>query len=233
MVDRIASVLAYGVIVLSLLVFSEARGERPLQTEDAGVLDPGACQLQSAFARVGEGGMYERGGYAQFGCGISKGTQVQLAAGQSRSGGSRVDSLVFTGKTAVIALTDDRPGLSIAYSIQGAQSAAQSMRFTQATIKAVYSEPVGAWLVHGNIGWARDLEGRRDSMLWNVAVERPALRAFDWVAELYGDDRVPAWAGTGGRWWLVDKRIWVDASYALQLGATRSRLLTVGISGLF
>lgn len=173
----------------------------------------------------------DRGGYVQFGCGVADGTQLQLAAGRTRSGGMNIDSVVFNGKIALIPLTDGRPGLTIAYSVQGSHAPSQSMRVAQTLVKAVYSAPFAEWLVHGNVGWLRDRESRRDGTLWNLAVERSALGPFDWVAEVYGDDRAPAWLGTGARYWVIDKRIWIDLSFGRQMSAVRPRLLTVGVSG--
>ena len=214
-------------------LLTTARAERPLQTEDAGVLDRGQCQVQSAFARLSGDDGHIRNGYAQLGCGVFDGTQWQLAAGRTRGGGLRSDDLLFTGKTSVIALTDDRPGLVIAYGVQGARSSGEGWRTTQTSVKAVYSAPVGLWLLHGNLGWSRDIRAHRDSALWNLAAERTELGPFDLMGEVYGDDRSPAWVGVGARWWVLPKRVWLDASYGLQLSAARPRLATVGVSLLF
>jgi hypothetical protein len=141
---------------------------------------------------------------------------------------------VFSGKTALIDLTDDKPGLVIAYGLQGGRaSGQQGLRLVQSAVKAVVSVPFGPWLAHANLGWARDREASSDSTTWNLALERTSAGPFDLMAEVYGDDHSPAWANAGARWWLLPKRLWVDASYGVQMSSTRARLATVGLSLLF
>lgn len=224
-------------LVVTSLLFALAplaQAERPLQTEDAGVLERGDCQAQTAFARLSDEGSRVRSGFAQLGCGVFRGTQWQLAAGRTTGDGERSDDLVFSGKTALIDLTDDKPGLVIAYGLQGGRaSGQQGLRLVQSAVKAVVSVPFGPWLAHANLGWARDHEASSDSTTWNLALERTSAGPFDLMAEVYGDDHSAAWANAGARWWVLPKRLWIDASYGVQISSTRARLATVGLSLLF
>jgi hypothetical protein len=227
---------AFGALLLALAltVAPRAQAERPLQTEDAGVLERGDCQAQTAFARLSDEGSRLRSGFAQLGCGVFHGTQWQLAAGRTTGDDARSDDLVFSGKTALIDLTDDKPGVVIAFGLQGGRaSGQQGLRVVQSTVRAVASVPFGPWLAHANLGWARDREASSDSTTWNLALERTSAGPFDLMAEVYGDDHSPAWANAGARWWLLPKRLWVDASYGVQMSSTRARLATVGLSLLF
>jgi hypothetical protein len=157
--------------------------------------------------------------------------------GRTSGAGARNDDLVFSGKTALIPLTDERPGLVVAYTLLGARPRApeqQGLRLTQGALKAVYSVPfAGNWLAHANLGWARDTEARSDSTTWNLALERTEVGPFDLMAEVFGDDHATTWVNAGARWWLVPKTLWLDASYGVQTSGTRPRLATVGVSYLF
>ncbi len=231
------TVLRRSLAAALLCCAAAAHAERPLQTEDAGVLDRGECQGQSAVAQLKDDGARVRNGYVQLGCGVLQGTQVQLAIGRTTGDGARSDDVVLNGKTALIPLTDERPGLAIAYSAVGARPRApeqQGLRLVLGAVKAVYSAPFASnWVAHANLGWARDTEARSDSTLWNLALERTAIGPFDLLGEVFGTDHDAAWLNVGARWWVMPKTLWLDASYGVQTRGSRPRLATVGVSFFF
>ncbi|HYJ98956.1 MAG TPA: hypothetical protein VEX14_12920, partial [Burkholderiaceae bacterium] len=75
---------------------------RPLQTEDAGVLARGECEVEGSTARLSAAGAVERSHGLQLGCGIGISTQLALA-GMLLQGDAADDArgAELNGKTAL------------------------------------------------------------------------------------------------------------------------------------
>jgi hypothetical protein len=218
-----------------LLLAHAAHAGRPLQSEDAGVLERGSCELETALARLDprRGQSRQDAGYAQIACGAGGQTQLALAPGFEHGDG-RANTLTATGKTALRPLTDQQTGVLLAYSLIGSRPHDQGLRLSGSTVRLVVTVPRGPWLLHANVGVLRDHDSRRDSTLWTLAAERTALGAFDLMAEIFGDDRDRApWLNAGARWRVIDERLWLDASYGVQANGVRARMATVGLKLLF
>lgn len=72
-----------------------AQAGRPLQTEDAGVLDRGSCELEGAAARESASGASAREASLQFGCGIGWDSQVALNAAHAKADGDSARALAL------------------------------------------------------------------------------------------------------------------------------------------
>lgn len=224
--------LATGLMLVSMHV---AHAGRPLQSEDAGVLDRGSCEVEAALARLDPRGgeRKEDAAYAQVACGVGGQTQVALAPGFVR-GDERVNSLTMTGKTALRPLTDDQTGVLLAYSLVGTQPRDRGLRLSGSTARLVVTVPRGPWLVHANVGVFHDHDSGRNTTLWTFAAERTEIGPLDLMAEIFGDDRdSAAWLNAGLRWRIVENRLSFDFSYGVQANGARARLATAGLKLLF
>ena len=219
--------------VAAVLGADAAHAGRPLQTEDAGVLDAGACELEVAAARERSDEPSLSGARAQFGCGVGWRSQVAAYAGRERAAGARDDAAGIVGKTWLRELTDEATGVALAWAAGYVRPRGGSATRDGAEVRAVVTHPAGAWLLHGNLGWARDSIEHRDSTVWGAAVERTGLGPVDAMVELFGDDRDRPWANAGVRWNAVPGQVAVDASYGRQLRADGARLVTLGLKLVF
>ncbi len=209
---------------------------RPLQSEDAGVLDQAECEFEAAWGHESGGDASKsRTAAAQVGCGIGAQTQLALGLARSRSGDSRGDGVALTGKTFLRPLTDTDAGWVLAYALSAARASGQSFRHDASEIKAVISVPLPLdnWLAHGNLGWTRSETERQNSTIWSAAVERTGLGRFDLMAEFFGDDRSAPWWNTGVRYTAIDKKLFVDASYGAGMSGARPKRLTIGLKYAF
>lgn len=80
---------------------SPALAGRPLQTEDAGVLEPGACEIEGATHRLSAAGERSTESHLQWGCGIGWTSQIAVAASKARDQGVRSSGLAIGGKTGL------------------------------------------------------------------------------------------------------------------------------------
>ena len=204
---------------------------RPLVTEDAAILDAGACELESYIARLGRPRLNLQWG--QLGCGTGFDTQINAGAGREKTYPGHVTIAAVSGKTALRALTDQQAGVAIAYSVLGGNHV-DHMRHEATEIKAVLSVPHGHWLAHANAGWVRTPSSHGGKTIWALALERRnAAGPVDLMGEIFGDDRAAPWAQLAARWTVVPDRLVFDTSIGAQFNGVHSRQATIGLKLAF
>lgn len=214
-----------------LLAAAAAQAGRPLQAEDAPVMDPQACEVEGASSDWRGGGRDARLSYLQLGCGIGWGSEIALQALRPRE-------FALNGKTQIFSTTrpDGDAQLSLAWSVAH-RPVETAWRRSGAVLILVGSAPLGRdWVVHANLGHQRDELQRRRSTTWALAAEHNGLgEAGRWqpMAEVFGDDRGRPWANAALRVVLLPNRVFVDASVGRQLGGTNARLATAGFKFAF
>ncbi len=204
---------------------------RPLQTEDSGVLEPKACELEAVFERARLSGVSATSRTLQLGCGIGWQTQVALALAQAQ--GARADIYALNGKTALLAPKDDAAAITLAWSLDTQRSAGSSFRHERSALNLVWTQPRGDWLIHANLGWNHSRSARQSTTSYSVAVERTKLGAFDLMAEVLADDRNEATLNFGLRFAALPERLWLDASWGTQLASPSAKLVSVGLKFAF
>lgn len=207
---------------LACAAFSlSAQAGRPLQTEDAGVLERGACELEGATQRVSVDGARATEHALQFGCGIGFKSQVALNASTAKDGSERSRGLALVGKTALWSGAGDNPaGLTLAWGLQWAKADGDSRRHAATDLNLVYSRPLPAELtLHANLGHSRDELGKQRSTTWGLALEHAGFGPVAPMAEFFGDDREPAWWNLGLRWTVVPEKVFLDVSYGRQMSS--------------
>ena len=229
--------------VLLLVLSGGAQAGRPLATEDAGVIDAGGVELESYFSRFSErdeAPVFGRN--IQPSVGVGFGTQFGVGFGhstQSGSGGAE-RQISLSGKTSIKTLTDQDWGLALAYGVSKVRSPSEDdeesprYRYSGAAVNAAFTLPRGDWNFHANLGWQREHLAHRSLTNWALAAERKnAVGPVDLALETYGNDQDPAWLGVAARWSVIDERLFLDSSYAMQLSSTRARQWTLGLKLAF
>jgi hypothetical protein len=224
---------ATGALILAL----PALAGRPLQTEDAGVLDTGGCEVEGVVERVRLDGGTARARSLVANCGVGLRSQLGIGGGWWRALGERSRSAGLGGKTRLWAGdSDGAPAFTLAWAV-GADRTDGRWRRSGYEVKAVASVGAGPGTLHANLGHAREREPRRSLTTWNLAWEHEGLTlggiTLAPMAEVFGDDRGDAWWNLAARLTLVPERLFVDASYGRQTNANKARLFTVGFKLAF
>jgi hypothetical protein len=221
----------------AMVLLSPAHAGRPLQTEDAGLLERGACELEGAGLRLSsdEGRATEIG--LGLGCGIGFNSQLGLGASQSREVGQNTTGVDIGGKTGVWAGEGDAASeVAIAWSL-GATREDSHWRYSETSLNLVGSIPLEPVTLHLNLGHAREVPSRIVSTTWGVAVEHDGfdIGELNWapMAELFGDDRGDPWGNIAARFTLVPERFFVDVSWGRSLGESSEQLFTAGFKLAF
>lgn len=207
---------------------------RPLQTEDAGILEPRTCEVEGATQRLSSPPLPRTTENSlQLACGVGFSTQVALAASRTTVAGTADQGLRFGGKTELWTAGKDAAALTLAWGVSAAKASGGSWKDDVADLAAVFSAPALGLSWHLNLGHERALQGRSSTTVWGVAAEHPGFGPVAPMAELFGDDRGATWWNLGLRWTLREEKAFVDVSYGRQMNAAQPSLLTAGFKFVF
>ncbi len=220
--------------LLCLAAAASAQAGRPLATEDADVLERGACETEGYAARQTLAGAAAVDALAlQFGCGFGWNSQAALGVARERSAGASTIGWGVSGKTAIVERADGGTGITLAWGLGAQRAPGGSMKHESSFLTLVATRAwAGGWLAHANLGWARSESASANATTWNLAVEKPVGGGVELMAEVYGDDREQPWLGTGVRW-SVTERFSVNASWSVQNESPRTKLWTLGFKLAF
>lgn len=220
----------------ALLATSPALAGRPLQTEDAGVLERGACEIEAVLEQAGPAAARVRGQGLGAGCGVGAGVQLGASLAAERADGERSRGAALGAKWR-LAGGDDGPQLTLTAGADWLKAGGSGWQQAGAGLGLVATLPVPGGAVHAAVAHGRDRPGRRDTTSWGLAweLDERALGALAWapMAELLGDDRDGAAFNLGLRLALQADRLWLDASWGRRLAGERERLVTLGLKLAF
>lgn len=213
-----------------------AHAGRPLQTEDAGVLERGSCEIEGVAQRLDAGGVRSSGRSLGLGCGWGWPGQLGLAVERASSGGERETAFSLGGKAALLQPADGSPALTLAWGATATREGSR-WRHTDTSVLLVASASAPGGQVHLNAGTSFEREPRRRVASWGLAYEHEGFAAagLHWapMAELFGDDREGAWANAALRVTLLPDRLFVDLSIGRQQSRDKARLVTAGFKLAF
>lgn len=219
--------MMYRLAALSLVLAScDAHAGRPLQSEDAPVIEARACEMEGAYSDWHTGGDDTPQTYLQLACGVGGQTELGLQLFKPREVG-------LAGKTQLFSTPwrDGDAAVSLGWGLLH-HHVDGGWRRGGVVLNLVTSLPLTRdWVMHAMLGHQRDELEHRRSTNWAFAVEHNGLgEEGRWqpMAEVFGDDHGRPWANAGLRLTLVPQRVFVDASLGQRLGGGRAHLVTAG-----
>jgi hypothetical protein len=194
--DKRAALLA-----ASALLSTTAWAGRPLATDDATILAPGDCQVETWHQHSGP----LREWWAMPACRFGG---WELAAGKGQS-----NNAVLQAKTVLRSLNANGWGLGLAVATQHGMA-------RQHTVNLPLTMSFGgdALLVHLNGGWLRQ-PGAPGRATWSFGSELAFAPRWSASVESYGSHHRPPTRQAGLRYTLVEGRLDLDASVAKTSGA--------------
>ena len=228
-----AMTLAAVAVVLTALAPLAFAG-RPFVTEDAGIIAPGRCEVESFAAyAASRDDPAERGVSLQVACGIGVNTQLALQGEYYGSEGTHRTMGSFNGKTALRPLTDMETGVAVAYALRGTGLPDSSFRHEESNIVLVVSVPLERTVVHANLGVVRTQSDGRTAGAYALLVERLGESGLDFGVEAFGEFNKAPWVGTGVRYAVKPETFFIDASARVQTDSARTRQFTLGVKYAF
>jgi hypothetical protein len=190
--------------------------------DDAAILQPGQCELESWFSRANDG---ERLLHAGAGCRVGP-LELGLAGEYARPDGSSTTAWGLQAKWA----TEVADGFSVGLAVAPAWQAHVRPRYQGTTVAALATwTPSDTWALHANLG--RDfVDGGRDENRWGLAAEWTFRSGWSLVAERYRESQTH-YARAGVRW-AAGENWSVDLSRAQRLSGAGASNWTLGATWL-
>ncbi|MEO1750994.1 hypothetical protein [Thiofaba sp. EF100] len=196
------------------LLADAALAARPMITDDARVVDTGACQLETWFKGQRGGDEY----WAVPACSptdwleITAGASLLLEEGVRRSSG---DSALLQLKTLLKRLPDSGPGWGVGWVVgslsrEHEPSDLLGSYYTYAPISLTLGE--GAFL-HLNPGWLHERDTGRSALTWGVGTEIDLIPRLQVIAETFGEEGLGGYYQGGLRLWIVPDHVQLDTTY--------------------
>jgi hypothetical protein len=225
-----AKFLPFACSLIFFAATTAAHAARPMNTDDANIVDDKACQLESwvktthtslerwAIPGCNLGGEVEWsvGGNAQTEDSVGK-TQFWLAQAKKRwmpVGENSLGISTTVGTMVTRPATTDRPTDKDYY------------------LNVPVTVPLGhERFVHVNAGWVHHQSLGVSRATWGVGTELPLTRQIIAIAETFGEQDTgrPRYQ-VGLRVWVVPQRVQIDTTYGNQLGQPEHlRWFTVGV----
>jgi hypothetical protein len=219
-------------LLLALPGFAVQAG-RPLVTDDAGVIQPAHCELESYLGRLTAGGAATaRETSAQLGCGVGAATQLALQALRTGAEAERSRVLAFNAKTRLAVAHPVETAFAVAGGFVERQPPGRGLGFDTAYMTAIATHAWSKVQLHANLGWSRSRATRSSTTSWALAIEWAASERLDLMAETFADDHDRhAWRQAAARWAVLPGRWYLDGSWGTQPG--RARAATLGLKLVF
>ena len=216
---------ALTLLALALAGAGAVQAARPLYTDDARIVDPGACQVES-WVRADRDSTEL---WAMPGCNFSGNLELTLGSARLHdTAGSRSGPLVAQGKTVFRPVTSNDWGWGAA--LGGASDTGTGSRDLFVYLPLTLSLLDDRLFVHGNLGAKREGVEKRQQLTWGLAVERTVNDSVGLIGEIFSQDKGRPLLQLGMRYWLVRDAVQIDATAGNRLSTgTGDRWFSIGL----
>ena len=207
-----------------------AYAARPMITDDARVVDPKACQVES-WARRNQNGTNEF--WAQPACNFTGNLEVTVGGALTREnngGPTHHSAQVLQGKTLFKPLEANGWGYGLAVgTVRDPRSGSGGGRSWYSYVPASFSFADDRFVLHTNLGWQRDQGTRRNHVTWGLGSETQLTERSYLIGETFGAGDGKPHYQMGVRYWIIPNRVQVDTTYGNRFGGGGERWISVGL----
>jgi hypothetical protein len=217
-------------VLLAAIVARPAWSARPLITDDARIAEARSCQLET-WVRLNRTS-HEM--WALPACNLTGNFELTAGGGYAFDlpTGNTAD-YVLQGKTILREATAEQTGVGLAFGLvahpdinPGPNQLGNTYAYLPVSVPIVGER----WMVHVNLGWRRDRASQRNNATWGVATEAFLVPSLSLVAEAFGNTRDNVFWQTGFRYFIVLRRVQLDATIGAQHNEGREgRWISIGL----
>lgn len=211
------------------LAWPAAQAARPMQTDDARIVDDKACQVESWVRRNDKSSEYWALPACSFG-------NLELTLGgseQRENDGNTRHDLVIQGKTLLKTLTPNGWGLGLTLGNQrkGSDQAGQPVAGDlYLNLPATFAYRDDRFFLHANLGWLREKATSHQHTTWGLSAETAVTQKTWLIAETFASDGGKPFAQIGVRQWIVQDRVQLDATWGDRInGSSGERWVSIGL----
>jgi hypothetical protein len=210
-------------------LFPDAHAARPMITDDARIVDPKACQVETWVKRNRDSTEF----WALPACNPTGDAEITIGGGRVREEGeSHLTDAIVQAKTILRPLETNGWGVGLAVGMDRhpqrpeADSWPGDTYFYVPLSASFYDD---AWVAHLNAG-AVHHRGGDNQGTWGFGNEIRLGESAFFIPEIYGNDRGRPFYQLGVRYWIIRDRLQVDATFGNRLDSnTEQRWFSIGL----
>jgi hypothetical protein len=228
-VRRVGLPIALAAVATSTLA-PPAHGARPMITDDARIVDPAACQLETWTRLNRDSTEY----WALPACNPFGNVEITFGGGRTRGdGATRFTDELIQAKTLLRPLDERGLGVGLAFGTvrhphRATGNGWPGDPYAYVPISASFMD--GAWVSHVNIGATRRSDERRTVAAWGLGQEVRLRPDLYFIPEIFHTDPGRPSYQVGLRYWILENVLQADATYGNRLVPdTDARWFSIGV----
>jgi len=210
-----------------ILISGSAYAARPMNTDDARIVDPKSCQLESWIKHPKGSTEF----WAQPACNFTGSLELTVGGAITRAdGSSNTSTQLLQGKTLFKPLEVNGWGLGLAAGVaRDPRAGAGRGSDLYAYVPARFSFLDDKLVMHTNVGWLHEQDTRKHRMTWGLGSELQLHEKTWLIAETHGQNNGRPFVQVGVRHWLVPDRVQFDVTWGSRVGDGSQRWFTLGL----
>lgn len=217
------------VVPMLALMFAmpAAHGARPMITDDARLVDPKACQVESWYRRNRSTSEF----WALPSCNLTGNLEVTLGGARVHGeGAARTSDVILQGKTLFRTMAPNGWGAGLVVGVDRHPDKPDSPIDPYAYVPTSFSFNDDRFVLHANLGWLNERVIGRHRFTYGLGSETQLSPRVYLVAEAFGRNEGKPSMQFGIRYWIVPNHVQIDATYGNRFGIDpNERWLSIGL----
>ena len=217
------------VLLTAAIAASAVHGAQPYYTDDASILETGACQLETT--RLDNRAGHELSLAAA--CNLTGNLELELGGARTSEPGSRDTLYSVQGKGLFRELETNSYGVGWLAGARwrgGREPDQKKISDYYASVLFSRSFDDDRFIAHVNLGVQADRDRRHEFVTWGINGELPLRGGLTLIGELYSNERSRSFHQVGLRFALIPDHVEIDASIGGENGHRRTtRWWTIGL----
>jgi hypothetical protein len=201
--------------ILILFIFlgpiNIAKAARPMLTDDARIVDPKACQLESWIRDSKDVTEY----WALPACNVSENLEVSIGGSlESENGHSSFANELYQLKSIIQPIATNQTGFAIVLGNGRDPKRTMNRAIQDWYLNVPISYPYNDRLViHTNLGVTHLTDEHTEKMNWGLSSEYNFNERIDLISEIFNQSSNSTYFQFGMRYWLIKNRAQIDTTY--------------------
>ena len=199
------------ILIIGFNTFSVAQAARPMMTDDARIVDPKSCQLESWVRDSKHMTEY----WAQPGCNVGQNAEITIGGSlEGENGHSSFANEIYQIKSIIRPIDINQTGYSIA--LGNARDPKRTMNkviqdwYLNVPISYPYNDRL---VIHTNLGVTHLTDERTEKINWGLSSEYNYTERVDLISEVFNQSSNSTYFQFGLRYWLIKNRAQIDTTY--------------------
>ena len=199
------------IFIIGFSTFNTAQAARPMMTDDARIVDPRACQLESWVRDSKHMTDY----WAQPGCNVGENAEITIGGSlEGENGHSSFANEIYQIKSIIRPIDINQTGYSIVLGNARDPKRAMNKVIQDWYLNVPISYPYNDRLViHTNLGVTHLTDERTEKINWGLSSEYNYNERVDLISEVFNQSSNSTYFQFGLRYWLIKNRAQIDTTY--------------------